>query len=327
MGSRYKQILSCVNTSVNIFPIIFQSYPEDFPLNKLQIFILVIAAICCCIFAAGCTSAPVATTSPFPEGARATIPAAGHYPVVSINATPVRYVHVNGVDLAYREFGSGDPLLLQEGFGSNMDIAWNETFLGILSTKYHVYTYDYRGVGYSGNYNGTPTIAQYADDAAALMSALGYSSMNVYGESMGSTVSQQLVIDHPDRVRKLALDSVTYSIRLPETQVLFNSIQSVANNTTPEPVGIRQEAFANLAWNGSWEDLSGIQKDTMLVVGTSDVMTPQAVTVQMAGQINGSWLVRFKDLPHIGSRYAPVEYGENALHFFGTNESHPYITP
>jgi hypothetical protein len=46
----------------------------------------------------------------------------------------------------------------------------------------------------------------------------------------------------------------------------------------------------------------------------------------MAGQINGSRLVRFKDLPHIGSKYAPVEYGENALSFLGTNESPPYAT-
>ncbi len=41
----------------------------------------------------------------------------------------------------------------------------------------------------------------------------------------------------------------------------------------------------------------------------------------MAGQINGSWLVRFKGLPHVRSQYAPVEYGENALNFLGMNES------
>ncbi len=59
----------------------------------------------------------------------------------------------------------------------------------------------------------------------------------------------------------------------------------------------------------------------MLVVGTADVLTPEAVTVRMAGQINGSWLVRFKGLPHVGSHYAPVEYGENALNFLGMDES------
>ena len=41
----------------------------------------------------------------------------------------------------------------------------------------------------------------------------------------------------------------------------------------------------------------------------------------MAGQINGSWLVRFKGLPHVGSHYAPVQYGETAVYFLGTNVS------
>jgi len=59
----------------------------------------------------------------------------------------------------------------------------------------------------------------------------------------------------------------------------------------------------------------------MLVVGTNDVMTPEAVSVQMAGQINGSWLIRFKGLPHVGSHYAPIEYGENALAFLGMDQS------
>jgi pimeloyl-ACP methyl ester carboxylesterase len=137
---------------------------------------------------------------------------------------------------------------------------------------------------------------------------------------MGSSISQQLVIDHPECVRKLVLDSVTYSIRVPETQLLFSIINKTAADPT-QPAGVRDEAQANLAWNGSWASLSGINKDVMLVVGTSDLLTPDAVTVRMAGQINGSWLVRFKDLPHVGSHYAPVEYGENALDFLGMDES------
>ena len=59
----------------------------------------------------------------------------------------------------------------------------------------------------------------------------------------------------------------------------------------------------------------------MLVVSTADDITPDAVSVRIAGQINGSWLVRFKGLPHVGSHYAPVEYGENALTFLGMDES------
>jgi pimeloyl-ACP methyl ester carboxylesterase len=240
-------------------------------------------------------------------------------PAVSFNATPVQYAQVNGVTLGYREFGAGEPLLMITGFGNTMT-DWNETFIGILATKYHVCIYDHRGMGNSTDNNATPSIPQYADDAAALMPALGYESMNVYGISMGSSVAQQLVIDHPERVRKLVLDSSSCSVRLPETKKLFGIIESAAADPG-QPRGIREEAQANLAWNGSCDNLSGIHKEVMLVVGTADVLTPDPVSVQMAGQINGSWLVRFKGLPHVGSHYAPVEYGENALMFLGTDES------
>jgi pimeloyl-ACP methyl ester carboxylesterase len=209
-----------------------------------------------------------------------------------------------------------------EGFGANIDM-WNQTFIGILATKYHVYTYDHRGMGYSGDNNATPTIVKYADDAAGLMTALGYDSMHVYGVSMGSSISQQLVIDHPERVRKLVLDSNVYSIRIPETKELLGIIEAVNANST-FPRGLRNEAQADLAWNGSWDSLSGIHKDVMFVSGTADYLTPDAISVRMAGQINGSWLVRFRGLPHAGSDYAPAEYGENALAFLGTNESAPW---
>ena len=282
-------------------------------MNKTQQSILTIAITICLLAAAGCmgTSGTVQTA--------ATSVAIQQNPTVSFNATPVQYKQVNGVTLGYREFGSGEPILMLQGFGNTIN-DWNQTFIGILATKYHVYTYDHRGMGYSSEYNGSPTIALYADDAAKLIPALGYDSMNVYGVSMGSTVSQQLVIDHPERVRKLVLDSVTYDIRIPETKLLYNLI--VAAGTNPNQTeGVHQESQANLNWSGSWDHLSGINKTVMLVVGTADVLTPQNVTVRIAGQVNGSWLVRFKGLPHFGSKYAPVQYGENAIDFLGMNES------
>jgi pimeloyl-ACP methyl ester carboxylesterase len=144
-----------------------------------------------------------------------------------------------------------------------MDTMWNWTFLGILASQYHVYIYDNRGMGYSSDTNATPAISQYSDDAAALMPALGYSSMNVYGASMGSSIGQQLVIDHPERVRKLVLESVTYSVRTPDTRVLYALINATALNPTASE-GVKEEAEANLAWNGTWDQLSGINKSVKI---------------------------------------------------------------
>ncbi|MCP1716337.1 pimeloyl-ACP methyl ester carboxylesterase [Methanocalculus alkaliphilus] len=241
-------------------------------------------------------------------------------PVISFDETPIQYADVNDVTLAYQEFGSGEPLLLIEGFGATMG-GWNETFISILASEYHVYIYDHRGMGQSSAYTTPPSIYQFSDDAAALMTVLGYDSMHVYGVSMGSTTSQQLTIDHPEKVRKLILDSSTYSIRIPETKTLLGLIESTAiDPATPE--GVRQEAEANLAWNGSFGGLSGIEKDVMLLVGTDDVLTPDAVSVEIAGEIDGSWLVRFKGIPHAGFHYAPVEYGESVLFFLAMDEFH-----
>jgi len=286
-------------------------------MNKTMMSILAVAVILCFILAAGCTTGT--QDGPASQSCQSITPV----PSVSINETPIQYAEVNGVRLAYREFGSGEPILMLNGFAATMDSFYNESFLGILATHYHVYIYDHRGMGYSSDNDATPTMALYADDAAGLMSALGYDSMNVYGASMGSSIGQQLAIDQPGRVRKLILESATYSVRIPETGLLFDLIQAAALNAS-EPAGVRREAEANLAWNGTWNGLSGIDKDVMLVVGTYDILTPQSVAVRIAGQIDGSWLVRFKDEPHVGSRFAPVEYGEIALDFLCMNESPPY---
>lgn len=287
--------------------------------------VILVLALAFLVLFSGCTStAPAAADLP-----PATVqPGIYPPPPVSISDTPVQYKDVNGARLAYWEWGDGEPVLLIEGFGGTVSnktptqVAWNETFLAILSSQYHVYAYDHRGMGYSGNTTSpvTPTIQLYADDAAGLIGALGYESMHVYGESMGSSTAQQLVIDHPERVRKLILDSNTYDARVPECKSLHQTLEMVAADPDMPP-GLRDEARANLAWNGTWNDLAGIHKDVMLVVGTADTTTPDAVSVRMAGQINGSWLVRYKGLPHIGSRYAPVQYAETAVFFLGTDES------
>lgn len=282
---------------------------------------LVIAVLFTVLLAAGCTGSTTTGTAP---GTSAAAPPVTTAAAINLSSIPVQYADVNGVRIGYREFGSGEPILMICGFNSTMDSQWNEKLLGILASEYHVYIFDNRGMGYSsGDANATPAMTLYSDDAAALMPALGYTSMHVYGASMGSSIGQQLVIDHPDRVRKLVLESVTYSIRIPGTKVLYGLIEETAADPNAS-AGVKMEAGANLAWNGSWDRLSGINKSVILLVGSDDILTPPEVTHQIAGQINGSWLVEFRGLPHVGSHYAPVEYGKTVLNFLDVNETPPY---
>jgi len=282
-------------------------------MKKTAITAMTLLMALCILFACGCT-APV-TTEP------TAIPTETPIPVISYEDTPVQYSEVNGVTLAYREFGieNTQPLLMIIGFGATME-HWNTTFVGILSENYHVYMYDHRDMGESTDTDAQFTIEQLSDDAAGLITALGYESMNTYGVSMGSTVSQQLLIDHPEHVRKAVLSSATYCATIPETEKLHTILEESAESTNT-PDGVRKEAVANLKWEGSHDSLSGITNDVMLITGTADDLTPQSVAVEIADQIDGSWLVRFKDIPHAGSSYAPVEYGTIVTTFLEMDES------
>lgn len=239
----------------------------------------------------------------------------------AVSLPEVQYAEVNGASLGYREYGAGEPLLLICGFGATMD-NWNSTFIDLLASHYHVYTFDHRGMGFSTDNNATPSIQQFADDVHVLMDVLGHESMNTYGTSMGSSISQQLVISYPECVRKMVLSSATYSVRIPEAAMLLGILESIVDDPS-QPMGMRNEARANLDWNGSWDGLSSIDKPIMLIVGTDDVLTPDPISVQIAGQINGSWLVRFEGVPHSGQTFVPVQYAESIINFLDMNES-PY---
>ncbi len=111
---------------------------------------------------------------------------------------------INGINIYYREYGEGEPLLLIMGLSANADW-WGERFLEPLAERFHVVTYDNRGAGRSGKPEGPYPIPLMAADAVGLMDHLGWESAHVMGASMGGMIAQELALDHPDRVRRLIL--------------------------------------------------------------------------------------------------------------------------
>jgi pimeloyl-ACP methyl ester carboxylesterase len=108
------------------------------------------------------------------------------------------------IELDYERSGSGPPLLLIMGM-SGTALHWGDEFLDALRAGFEVITYDHRGVGSSTPLEGQLTIAQMADDAAALLGALGIGSAHVMGISMGGMIAQELALRHPERMRTLTL--------------------------------------------------------------------------------------------------------------------------
>jgi 3-oxoadipate enol-lactonase len=75
----------------------------------------------------------------------------------------------------------------------------------LLSRDFRVLIFDNRGTGRSGRVGFAYRMSDLADDAAAVLDAVGCPVAHVFGISMGGMVAQELAIRHPARVRSLAL--------------------------------------------------------------------------------------------------------------------------
>jgi 3-oxoadipate enol-lactonase len=112
--------------------------------------------------------------------------------------------NVNGVDLYFERAGSGPPLLFISGTGGDLRNKPN-VFDGPLAKSFDLLAYDQRGLGQSAKPDIPYSMADYADDAAALMDDQGWDAARVIGVSFGGMVAQELAIRHPERVTRLVL--------------------------------------------------------------------------------------------------------------------------
>ena len=118
--------------------------------------------------------------------------------------TEIKFADITNAKLAYKSFGSGEPLVMCIGYSSNMDL-WSTKLIEILSEKYMVIVFDYRGMGYSTNSSSSFTINDLATDLNELLGVLRIKKTSVLGWSMGSFVAQMFAINYPEKLNKLIL--------------------------------------------------------------------------------------------------------------------------
>jgi len=120
----------------------------------------------------------------------------------------VRFVRAQEVELAYEILGSPaePPIVLIAGLGAHL-VGWRVEFCQQLAGRgFQVVRFDNRDVGLSTRFPaGGYSLTDLADDTARLISALGFESAHVVGQSLGGMIAQELVISHPESVRSLCL--------------------------------------------------------------------------------------------------------------------------
>jgi pimeloyl-ACP methyl ester carboxylesterase len=133
--------------------------------------------------------------------------------------------------LYYREAGSGFPVVLIHGLGSD-HTGWNR-YVDVLSSKYRCITFDNRDAGKSARVPSSYSIRDMAADTMSLLDEIGVPSAHIVGFSLGAAVAQELVLARPDYARSLVLISA-YTSSDPRGEALFNSWKLLKTALSPE---------------------------------------------------------------------------------------------
>ncbi len=113
-------------------------------------------------------------------------------------------VAANGIEVYAERAGQGELLFYIGGTGGDLRNRPN-IFDSLLGQRFDILTYDQRGLGRSGKPSGAYAMADYADDAAAVMDHIGIAQAKVMGVSFGGMVAQEFALRHPHKVSALVL--------------------------------------------------------------------------------------------------------------------------
>lgn len=272
---------------------------------------------------------------------------------------PTRFVEVGGARFAYRRWGnttaSQPPLLMLQHFRGGMD-HWDPLMTDGLAEGREVILFNGRGVASSA---GTPRtrIEDMADDAAAVVGALGLEKIDVLGFSLGGFQALDLTWRHPNLIRKLMLLGTGPRGGDPEMEprvlttaprpvpvfedfeYLFFGRSEKARQAArafwerrharadQDPPSSQEVAAAQIEANMHYlprvsEDdpfayLRTIQQPTFILNGVHDVMIPTVNSFYMARNFPNAQLFIYPDAGHGAQFQYPQRFLHHALHFLG----------
>jgi 3-oxoadipate enol-lactonase len=258
------------------------------------------------------------------------------------------YLRLNEVDLYYESHGTGDPLLLIPGLGSDAT-TWSQ-FVPEFN-NYRIVIVENRGSGRSAKPQGPYSTEMMAEDAVALMDHLEIDQAHVVGKSMGGMIAQWIAARWASRVRSLVLASTVmyhdrYGSELLDlartvaqsaglfavyrlTFMLSYSREYCMNNRSRleqmealiaklDPAELLRGYFEQsiaCQKHDSRAIASKIQCPTLVIVGQDDLITPAGESKNLAAEIPNAQLKIFSKGGHGFWREFPAEVNAVVRHF------------
>ena len=276
--------------------------------------------------------------------------------ITSYAEAPTRTVTVGGATYAYRELGpkGGIPVVFFVHLAATLD-NWDPRIVDPIANKRHVITFDQRGVGASTGQVPT-TIEAAADHAYEFIATLGFEKIDIFSFSMGGFIAQDLVVKHPDLVRKLVLSGTgprggkdidkvvgaTYwdifratLTRSDPKEFLFFSRDAAGKSAAKsfvkrleertidrdQPINIRalraQLKAIQKFGRSAPSDLSTLTQPTLIANGDHDRMVPSVLSEDLHRRIKGSELIMYLNSGHGGIFQFHEKFAPAAVDFLG----------
>ncbi|MFZ2869322.1 MAG: alpha/beta hydrolase [Zavarzinia sp.] len=151
----------------------------------------------------------------------------------------------DGTSIAFKDWGSGEPVILSHGWPLNAD-SWESQAFFLADNGFRVITHDRRGHGRSSQPWDGNDMDNYADDLAELIEALDLKGVSLFGFSTGGGEVTRYIGRHGEkRVKRLGLISAVSPFML---------------KTDSNPKGTPIEVFDGLR-AASLKDRSQLYKD------------------------------------------------------------------
>lgn len=256
------------------------------------------------------------------------------------------FLQTGPVRTAYDRHGSGPAVLLMHGAEASrlMFAALGER----LAAHMTVLAYDQRDCGETQGPAQACTVAELADDAAALIRGLGHERVHVFGSSFGGRVAQALAVRHTGLVDKLALAStwpLPLSLQMlnpvgvarmealrqglpdtaeelaglffpeaflqqrPELRRVFAQVQPATERS------VRRQQAVDSALDMDWARL---RMPVLLLTGSLDQVVPPQLTLGLGEHLAHAHKMELAGIGHATALQAPDLLAEHLLRFFIT---------
>ncbi len=124
------------------------------------------------------------------------------------------FVDVDGIHVRYRETGSGPAVVMIHGYGASLE-SWASVAPPV-AAHHRVIAIDLKGFGWTSRPEGDYSPAAQADLVWHVLDKLGVDDVAIVGHSWGTSVSLAMAVQHPARVRRVALyDAYVYDDQVP----------------------------------------------------------------------------------------------------------------